>query len=128
MNSSLRRFTAAGMAADGGAGFLNGLVGGATGLAGIIATIWCQLRGWPKDQQRAVFQPVGVATFAMSAIGLGAQGSISRDVIWLFALGLPVLLAGTWTGLKLYGRLDEAQFSNVVLVLLLVSGVVLVFR
>jgi uncharacterized protein len=128
MNPSLRRFTAAGMAADGGAGFLNGLVGGATGLAGIIATIWCQLRGWPKDQQRAVFQPVGVATFAMSAIGIGAQGSISRDVIWLFALGLPVLLAGTWTGLKLYGRLDEAQFSNVVLVLLLVSGVVVVFR
>jgi len=28
------------------------------GLAGVIATIWCQLRGGPRDQQRAVFQPV----------------------------------------------------------------------
>jgi len=44
---------ASGAAADAGAGFLNGMLGGATGLAGIIATIWCQLRGWPKDQQWA---------------------------------------------------------------------------
>ena len=41
---------------------------------------------------------------------------------------LPVLLAGTWLGLKLYGRLNEAQFRKVVLILLLASGVVLLFR
>jgi uncharacterized membrane protein YfcA len=113
------------LAGDVGAGFLNGVLGGATGLAGIVAIIWCQLRGWTKDQQRAVFQPVGVATFAMSAAWLGGQGSISREVIWLFAVGLPVLLAGTWLGLKLYGRLDEVQFRKVVLILLLGSGVVM---
>jgi uncharacterized protein len=116
------------VAADVGAGFLNGVLGGATGLAGIVATIWSQIRGWPKDEQRAVFQPVGVATFAMSAAWLGAQGSISPDVIWLCMLGLPVLLAGTWAGLRLYGRLDEAQFRRVVLVLLFASGSVLLFR
>ena len=36
----------------------NGLLGGLTGLGGVISTISCQLRGWPKDKQRAVFQPV----------------------------------------------------------------------
>jgi uncharacterized membrane protein YfcA len=112
---------------DLGAGLLNGVLGGATGLAGIVAIIWCQLRGWTKDQQRAVFQPVGVATFAMSAAWLGSQGSIAREVIWLFAVGLPVLLAGTWLGLKFYGRLDEAQFRKVVLILLLGSGVVMMW-
>ena len=120
--------TGGGAFADVSAGILNGALGGATGLAGIVATIWCQLRGWPKDQQRAVFQPVGVATFAMSAVWLGGQGSVSHDLIRLFALGLPVLLAGTWAGLKLYGTLDEAQFRKVVLILLLASGVVLLFR
>src|SRR5438132_4515175 len=55
-----------GVPADVGIGFLNGVLGGTTGLAGIIITIWCQLRGWPRDQQRAVFQPVGVVTFAMT--------------------------------------------------------------
>jgi uncharacterized protein len=113
------------LAGDLGAGVLNGVLGGATGLAGILVIIWCQLRGWTKDQQRAVFQPVGVATFAMSAAWLGGQGSISREVIWLFAVGLPVLLAGSWLGLRLYGRLDEAQFRKVVQILLLGSGVLM---
>ena len=128
LRPSMKSIVAGGTPADVAAGFLNGVLGGATGLAGIVATIWCQLRGWPKDQQRAVFQPVSVATFAMSAIWLGAQGSISRDVIWLFVLGLPVLLVGTWAGLRLYGRLGEEQFRIVVLVLLLLSGIVLLFR
>jgi uncharacterized protein len=46
--------------------------------------------------------------------------------MWLFALGLPALLAGTWVGLKLNGWLDEEQFRKVVLVLLLVSDAVIV--
>ncbi len=115
----------AGAAAAASVGFLNGVLGGMTGLAGILVTIWCGLRGWKKDEQRAVFQPVGVAIFAMSAAWLGAKGAISLDIVKLFALGLPVLLAGTWLGLTLYGRLDEQGFRRVVLVLLLVSGVAL---
>jgi hypothetical protein len=117
-----------GAAGDVAAGFLNGVLGGATGLAGIAVIIWCQLRGWSKDQQRAVFQPVGVATFAMSAAWLGGQGFIARETLWLFLAALPVLLAGTSLGLTWYGRLDEAQFRKLVLILLLASGVVLLFR
>jgi uncharacterized membrane protein YfcA len=118
---------AAGPVADAGVGFLNGVLGAMTGLAGILVTIWCGLRGWSKDEQRAVFQPVGVAIFALSAAWLGARGAISADTLRLFAIGLPVLLAGTWLGLKLYGRLDDASFRKVVLGLLLVSGVALLF-
>jgi uncharacterized membrane protein YfcA len=128
LRPTMKPITAGGRAADGAVGVLNGALGGATGFAGIVATIWCQLRGWPKDQQRAVFQPVGVATFAMSAAWLGGQGSFSRDVFWLFIAGLPALLVGSWVGLKLYDKLDEAQFRKIVLVLLLISGVVLLFR
>ena len=38
------------------------------------------------------------------------------------AEGLPALALGTWTGLKLFGKLDDAAFRRVVLVLLLLSG------
>jgi uncharacterized membrane protein YfcA len=116
----------AGAAADTGVGFLNGVLGGLTGLAGIIVVIWSGVRGWPKDAQRAVFQPIGVATFAMTAIGLGATGTIAADTLTLFLFGLPVLLAGTWLGLKLYGRLDEEGFRRIVLLLLLISGILLI--
>jgi uncharacterized membrane protein YfcA len=123
---TLRPVTSGGAAADAGIGFLNGVLGGMTGLAGILVTIWSGLRGWPKDQQRAVFQPVAVAIFLMSAIWLGAKGAVTADTIKLFAIGLPVLIAGTWLGLKLYGRLDEATFRKVVLVVLFASGVGLI--
>jgi uncharacterized membrane protein YfcA len=117
---------AGGAAADAGVGFLNGVLGGMTGFAGILIVIWCGLRGWPKDVQRTVFQPVAVAIFLMSAFWIGAKGAVTADTIKLFLIGLPALLAGTWLGLKLFGRLDEATFRKVVLVLLLASGVALI--
>jgi uncharacterized membrane protein YfcA len=118
--------TAGGAAADGGVGFLNGVLGGITGLAGILVTIWCGLRGWPKDVQRTVFQPVAIAIFLMSALWIGAKGAITAETIKLFLIGLPALFAGMWLGLKLYGRLDEATFRKIVLALLLISGIVLI--
>jgi len=35
---------------------------------------------------------------------------------------LPALAVGTWAGLKLFGKLDDATFRRIVLVLLLISG------
>jgi len=117
---------AGGAAADAGIGFLNGVLGGITGLAGILVTIWSGLRGWPKEVQRTVFQPVAVATFLMSALWIGAKGAVTADIVKLFLIGLPALLAGTWLGFRLFGRLNEAAFRKVVLVLILASGVVLI--
>ena len=116
-----------GAAADAGVGFFNGVIGGMTGMAGILVTIWCGLRGWPKDVQRTVFQPVAVAVFVMSALWLGAKGAVTAETIKLFVVGLPALFAGMWAGMKLYGRLNEASFRKVVLILLLGSGAVLIF-
>jgi hypothetical protein len=66
----------AGVIADGAVGVVNGVIGGATGLAGIAAVIWCNLRGWPPPEQRAVFQPSGVAVFAMTGLWLGGTGMV----------------------------------------------------
>lgn len=123
---SLPQFASAGRVTDTGVGVLNGMLSGSTGLGGILPTIWSGMRGWPKDEQRAVFQPTAVATFAMTIIVLGGFGIISLEIARLFVLGLPALGLGTWLGWTLYGRLDEASFRKIVLVLLLVSGVLLV--
>jgi len=126
LRPKLPPMTNAGALADGSVGIVGGIVGGTTGLAGIVPTIWSTLRGWTKDEQRAVFQPVAVTIFIGCALWLGGTGSFDRDTIRLLAIGLPALLLGTWAGLKVYGRLDEAAFRKVVLFLLLVSGVTLV--
>src|SRR5258707_6153658 len=108
------KVTAGGRLADGGVRVLSGIVGGTTGFAGILPTIWCTVRGWPKDEQRAVFQPTGVAIFLGTAVLLGGTGSVTADTVQLFLIGLPALLAGSWLGLRLYGKLDEATFRRIV--------------
>jgi uncharacterized membrane protein YfcA len=126
LRPSLAALKWAGRWSDGGVGVLNGLLGGATGLGGVVPTLWCALRGWPRDEQRAVFQPTAVATFVMTIVWLGGGGMITADIIRLFVVGLPLLAAGTALGWMLYGRLDEAAFRRIVLALLLVSGLVLI--
>ena len=118
----------AGRFTDGIVGTLNGALGGATGFAGIILTIWCTLRRWPPPEQRAVFQPVGVFVFLLTALFLGGTGAITPGTLSLFLIGLPAVASGTWTGLKLFGFLNETAFRRVVLLLLLASGIALLLH
>ena len=116
----------AGGGADAAIGVLNGVIGGSTGLAGIVTVIWTGMRGWSRDEQRAVFQPTGVASFLMILVAFGGTGVITRETLRLFLIGLPALAFGTWLGWVLYGKLDESAFRRIVLVLLLISGVTLI--
>jgi uncharacterized protein len=52
---------------------------------------------------------------------------VARDTLMVFVIGLPAVLAGTWAGLKLYGKLDEGSFRKVVLAVLLLSGATLIY-
>jgi uncharacterized protein len=110
---------------DGLVGLASGIVGASTGLAGLPVIIWSTSRGWSKDEQRAVFQPVVVAIFAMTLLWFGGSGMVTSDILQLFFMGLPAALLGTWLGLKLYGTLDEVRFRRIVLFLLLISGLTL---
>jgi uncharacterized protein len=115
-----------GAAADIGIGVANGLVGGLTGLGGIVSTISCQWRGWTRDAQRAVFQPVLFAAFVVISISMGITGAFTTETLKLYGLGLPFMLAGIWSGFKLYGKIDDETFRKAVLVLLLLSGLSLI--
>ena len=126
LRSRLPKIEQAGRVADAMVGLMNGVLAGATGLGGILPMIWCGLRGWSREEQRAVFQPTAVATFLMTIVWLGGIGAITPDVVKLFALGLPALAVGTALGWAFYGRMDDAQFRTAVLVLLSISGALLI--
>jgi uncharacterized membrane protein YfcA len=115
-----------GAAADVVIGFVNGLVGGLTGLGGVVSTISCQWRGWTRDVQRAVFQPVLFAAFVVICIAMGVTGAFTPETLKLYGLGFPFMLAGLWSGFKLYGTIDDETFRKVVLVLLLIAGLSLI--
>ncbi len=111
-----------GAASDIAIGLSNGLLGGLTGLGGIISTISCQLRGWPKDVQRAVFQPVLFVAFVVISISQAVAGHVTADALTLYAGGLPFMVAGLWSGFRLFGTINDEAFRKSVLVLLLFAG------
>jgi len=112
-----------GAPADMAIGIANGLLGGLTGLGGVISTISCQLRGWSKDKQRAVFQPVLFAAFVIISISQLVAGSYTAETIKLYGIGLPFMVAGIWIGFKLYGTINDEAFRKAVLILVLLAGV-----
>ena len=111
-----------GAATDIGIGFVNGLVGGVTGLGGGVSTISCQWGGWTRDAQRAVFQPVLFAAFVIIAVSQFVAGSYTAETVRLYGIGLPFMAAGIWIGFKLYGAIDDETFRKTVLVLVLLAG------
>jgi uncharacterized membrane protein YfcA len=107
-------------------GFGGGLIGGLTAMPGALPTIWCDLRGLPKDQQRGLVQPyiAAMQVFAL-ALMLG-RNTLSTQALLNVTLTLPALAGGTILGVVLFRRVSDAKFRTVVLGVLGVAGVLLV--
>jgi len=121
----LPRITAGGKVADGAIGFLGGVMGGIGGLTGPIPTLWCALRGWDNDTQRAVFQSFNLAMQALTLVVYAVSGLLSFEAWHMFVLIVPAMLIPTLIGARLYRRFSELAFRRLVLVLLSLSGFVL---
>lgn len=116
-----------GRVADGGVGFIGGVLGGLAGLSGALPTAWCALRGWNKDVSRAIYQPFNIAVQVFALPILLGAGLLTPQLGYYTLLCIPAMLLGVWLGIRLYMRIDEARFRQVILWLLLASGVSLLF-
>jgi len=114
-----------GRKADAAVGFIGGILGGIGGYSGVLPTIWTQLRGWPRQIARGVYQPYIIVIQTISLVGIVL---VTRDTTALVLLieALPPLLVGTWIGWRIYGRMDERRFRQALAILLIASGAVLV--
>lgn len=121
----LATVTGGGRPADVSIGFLGGVLGGLGGYSGVLPTIWTQLRGWPKETARAVYQPYVIAMQAVTLAGI-LWVAFDRAGLNLLIVILPPLFLGTWIGWKLYGKLDGRRFRQALAVLLIASGVTLI--
>ena len=104
-------------------GFGGGLLGGLTAMPGALPILWCDLRGIPKERQRAMVQPfiLLMQIFAVAMLSL-SPGTINRELLLQIGFAIPALLAGTLAGMALFGRVDDRKFRLAVVALLFVSG------
>jgi uncharacterized protein len=118
------------VAGDWLAGFLGGLTGGFAAFPGAFVTIWCGLKGWDKNHQRGVYQPfILIMQFsALTAISLIkiSQGRASGIDLSAVVYLAPALL-GTCSGIAIFRRLSDPHFSLSLNLLLIVSGLGLIF-
>ena len=100
-----------------------GILGGLAGLSGALPTIWASLRGWGRDTKRGVFQSFNLSILLLALVSQAIGGFIGAEVGKFLLIALPGTLLGAWLGRKTYNRLGDNRFNQVVLVLLLLSGI-----
>jgi hypothetical protein len=111
-------------------GAAGGIIGGFSAFPGSMPVVYLGLRGVSKADTRGITQPY---ILALQLISLGTlaltHSAIFNAQFWLlWALTLPAVLLGSWTGVALYRRMSEVNFRRAVLILLIVSGVSLLTK
>jgi uncharacterized protein len=116
-----------GRPADAAVGFGGGLLGGLTGLSGVLPVVWTDIRGWSREQRRGVVQIFNMAILTLALLSHAVDGLLTRQVALAAAAPLPAAIAGAWVGAFIYGRLRDRGYQRVVMVLLLISGATLLW-
>ncbi|MBO9649841.1 MAG: sulfite exporter TauE/SafE family protein [Variovorax sp.] len=125
MARNLPRVTAGGRAADAIAGWLGGICGGIGGFTGPIPTLWCTLRGFEKDAQRAVIQNFNLSMLAVAFSLYVGTGLVTVSMLPMLALVALAVLVPVLLGARLYVGISDVAFRQVVLSLLTASGIAL---
>jgi uncharacterized membrane protein YfcA len=113
--------------ADGVIGFFGGICGGLAGVSGALPVVWTDIRGWSKDQRRAVLQMFNTAILSFALVLHAVSGLLTREVAVAALVALPATIAGAHFGAFIYRRLADHSYQRVIMVLLMISGVVLIW-
>jgi uncharacterized membrane protein YfcA len=108
------------------AGFLGGVLGGAYNTAGPPVVIYGALRRWPPQRFLAVTQAFFLPISVMVAAGHAIAGFWTREVLTLYAFGLPGILAATFIGARIAQRISPAALSKAVYGLCAALGLMII--
>jgi uncharacterized membrane protein YfcA len=110
--------------ADAAIGALGGVTGGLAAFPGAFVTAWCGMKGWTKDQQRAVFQPyiLAMQLLALALLESSVPTSPSGDSALVF---VPIVVLAAHLGIAVFRKLSNRQFNCAVYGLLIAAGLTL---
>ncbi|HQU04338.1 MAG TPA: sulfite exporter TauE/SafE family protein [Acidocella sp.] len=114
------------LAVDVVVGAAGGMLSGLGGFAGVLPMIWTQLRGWPRDIARGVYQPF-VLVVQIFTLTLIVVSQVDKTALTLIIISIPPLTAGSWIGWQLYSRMNHEMFRKLVAAGVMVSGLTLIF-
>lgn len=114
-----------GRTGDALAGAAGGVMGGLGGFTGVVPTLWCTVRGFDKDRQRAIIQNFNLTMLVVTFATYLGTGLIEPSMLPLLAIVPPAVLVPVLLGGRVYVGISELAFRRVVLGLLSLCGVAL---
>ncbi len=106
-------------------GLLAGFLSGAYNIGGPPVVIYGSLQRWPPAKYRSTLQGCFLPACLIRAVGHGVSGLWTPQVLLLFALSIPAVLAALWLGGRLNRRVSPQGFERVVYAGLGVLGLML---
>jgi uncharacterized membrane protein YfcA len=103
-------------------GFLSGILGGAYNANGPPLIIYASLTRMPPEKFRANLQSYLMPTAVFIFIGHGLSGLWTKDVLYLFALSFPVIVAAIFLGTRLSKKFLAGTFDRFVYAALILMG------
>ena len=122
-SARLPRLTHGGRFADALAGAAGGAMGALGGFTGVVPTLWCTLRGFDKDLQRAVIQNFNLAMLGATTLSYVGSGLLTPALWPQVAMVSAALLLPALLGMRIYVGISPQAFRSIVLSLLTASGV-----
>ncbi len=116
-----------GSGADCVVGLAGGILGGIAGLSGVLPAVWTDVRGWSKEHRRGVLQIFNIAILSLALVSHAVSGLLTREVAVAAIAALPGTIVGVRLGGIIYRRIADRNYSRVIMVLLLISGLILIW-
>jgi uncharacterized membrane protein YfcA len=111
-----------GRGADAGVGILGGIMAPLSGFSGLAPALWCTLRGYTKDEHRAVLQNFNLVVLSATFGSLLWSGRVRSDMLPQMAIVAGSLIVPSVWGSKIYIGMSPAAFRKGVLWLLILAG------
>src|SRR6187402_3024759 len=121
--SRLPHIKKGGRLADAVVGLLGGVMAPLSGFSGLAPALWCTLRGYNKDEHRAVIQNFNLIVLSATVTSNVWSGRLKPNVMWpqMAVVAGSLILPAIW-GSKIYVGMSAAAFRKTVLWLLVLAG------
>lgn len=109
-------------------GLLGGVLAGATGITGPpVAIILASLKT-PKEKFNALISVFILFAVSYALVFYLISGLVRAETFLLALCSVPALLAGLYTGDRLVSRISQQSFTRVVFVVLILMGIITIFK
>mgnify|MGYP006268956299 FL=1 len=123
--SRLPKVTSGGKPADAAVGLLGGIMAPLSGFSGLAPALWATLRGYNKDEHRAVLQNFNLVVLSATFASNVWSGRVT-SAMWpqMTVVAGSMILPALW-GSKIYVGMSAQAFRKTVLWLLVLAGAVM---